>query len=89
MRDEELLPLLEQGGIALGTGGNHLLVHLVAFAGQASRQRAKRRRNERLGGTRGIPLDWFVHNRAGSADIVMYYVIFGICWIFISDLLLS
>ena len=43
----------------------------------------------RTGGTRGIPLDWFVHNRAGSADIVMYYVIFGICWIFFSDLLLS
>jgi PAS domain S-box-containing protein len=31
----------------------------------------------------------FVHNRAGSAAIVIYYILFGVCWIFFSDVLLS
>jgi PAS domain S-box-containing protein len=38
---------------------------------------------------RGIPLGRFLHNRAGSAAIVMYYILFGACWIFFSDLLVS
>ena len=45
--------------------------------------------NPGLPGTCRTHIGRFLHNRTGSADIVIYYVIFGACWIFFSDLLVS
>ena len=38
---------------------------------------------------RGVTFGLFLQNRAGSAAIVLYYILFGVCWIFFSDVLLS
>jgi PAS domain S-box-containing protein len=39
--------------------------------------------------TRGISPGRFLQNKTGSAAIVLYYILFGLCWIFFSDVLLS
>ena len=43
----------------------------------------------RCTGNRRTPYGRVMNNENGSAEIVLYYILFGICWIFFSDMLLA